>query len=160
MNITGSRYRYTKPSAARFFATFGYAWFTIGLSAGTLLLGFAKRGILPLLQQAGWGQAAQNRFLIIVAILFVAGSFLLTLRVVRSLYRQSPKSRRIYLALLAIPALLSGFAWSTPERFLYHTASTERSTAAWFSSKSSALVPVPLPCRCYSRDNSRNSTLA
>lgn len=160
MTVTGSRYRYSKPSATRFFATFGYAWLTIGLSAGTLLLVVANRGILPFLQQAGWGQAALNRFLVGIAMLFVAGSFLLTLRVVRALYRQSPKSRRIYLALLAIPALLSGLAWSNPARLFSQMAGTKRWTAASFSNEAPTHERLLERCRRYSLDNSRNSTLA
>ena len=130
MTVTGVRYRYTKPSATRFFATFGYAWLTIGLFTGTLVLVVAVRGILAMLQRLGWGQTAQNRLLMLVILLFVIGSFLLARRVVRALYRQSPTSRRVYLVLMAIPAVLSGYAWSNPTRFLAGIAGTEGSTLA------------------------------
>ena len=49
MTNPGTRMRYIKPSTAQFFATFGYAWFTIGLFTGTLVLVLAVRGILDVL---------------------------------------------------------------------------------------------------------------
>ncbi len=127
---TGSRPRYSQPSATQFLATFGYAWFTIGLFTGTLVLVVAVRGVLDLIHRFGWGQAAQNRVLIGVIILFVAGSFLLARRVVRALYRQPPRTRRIALAALALPAILSGYAWSNPTKFLASFAGTESSSFA------------------------------
>ena len=128
MNDTASRARYTKPSATRFFAMFGYAWFTIGLFTGTLVLVFAVRGILSVLQRIGWGQAAQNRLLIGVILLFVAGSFMLARRVVRALYRQTPTTRKLALVALAVPAVLSLYAWSNPARYLSGFAGTEGSS--------------------------------
>ena len=119
-----------KPSAGKFFATFGYAWITIGLFTGTLVLVLAVRGILDLLQRLGWGQAAQNRLLIAVILLFIALSFMLARRVVRLLYRQSPRTRVIALVALAIPAVLSVYAWSNPARFLAGIAGTTGSTYA------------------------------
>ena len=128
MTITGSRPRIQKPSVLGFFATFGYAWFVIGLFTGTLVLVVAVRGILGVLQKLGWGQSAQNRLLMLVILLFVIGSFMLARRVVRVLYRQAPTFRKVALALLAIPALLSGYAWSNPTRFLSGLAGTTSST--------------------------------
>src|SRR3954469_12517821 len=118
MNTTGSRSRYEKPSATKFFATFAYAWFTIGLFTGTLVLVLAVRGILNVLQRLGWEQSAQNRLLIGVILLFVALSFMLARRVVRTLYHQAPRTRRLALAGLAVPAMFSLYAWSNPTRFL------------------------------------------
>ena len=123
-----ARYRYAKPSAAHFFATFGYAWLTIGLFTGTLVLVVAVRGILAALQRLDWGQGAQNRMLMGVILLFVIGSFLLARRVVRALFRQTPRMRRISLFLLAVPAVLSGYAWTNPARFLSRIAGTQGST--------------------------------
>ena len=114
----------------QFFATFGYAWFTIGLFTGTLVLVVAVRGILDVLRRLGWEQGAQNRLLIGVILLFVVGSFLLARRVVRALYRQTPTTRKMVLFALAIPALLSGYAWSNPTRFLVGFAGTEGSSLA------------------------------
>ena len=130
MTITASRPRYAKPSAAKFFATFGYAWLTIGLFTGTLVLVLAVRGILDILQRLGWGQAAQNRLLILVILSFVAISFMLARRVVRMLYRQSPSARRVALVALAIPAALSLYAWSHPTRFLARFAGSTGSMYA------------------------------
>ena len=127
---TGSRPRYSKPSAAKFFATFAYAWLTIGLFLGTLVLVLAVRGILDVLQRLGWEQSAQNRLLVGVILLFVALSFLLARRIVRSLYRQTPMTRRIALGALAVPAVLSLYAWSDPTKFLSRIAGTTGSTYA------------------------------
>lgn len=128
MTITGSRARLNQPSTTRFFATFGYAWFVIGLFGGTLVLVFAVRGILDILHRMGWGQAAQNRLFMLVILSFVIGSFLLARRVVRGLYRQTPRTRMAALVALGIPALLSGYAWSNPTRFLAGLAGTEGSS--------------------------------
>lgn len=130
MTTTASRRRYSKPSAAKFFATFGYAWLTIGLFTGTLVLVLAVRGIMSVLQRLGWGQAAQNRILIAVILLFVGVSFMLARRVVRMLYHQTPVMRRVALTALAIPAILSLYAWSNPTRFLAGIAGTTGSTYA------------------------------
>ncbi len=124
------RYSYTKPSAAKFFATFGYAWFTIGLFTGTLVLVVAVRGILDVVQRLGWGQSAQNRLLVGVILLFVVVSFMLARRVVRFLYRQQPRTRQVALVALAIPAVLTLYAWSNPARFLARIAGTTGSTYA------------------------------
>ena len=128
MTIPASRARYAQPSAARFFATFGYAWFTIGLFSGTLVLVLAVRGILDVLQRLGWGQSAQNRLLIGVIVLFVVASFMLARRVVRALYRQAPTTRKLALLALGVPALLSLYAWSNPTKFLSRFAGTEASS--------------------------------
>lgn len=122
--------RFPQPSASRFLATFGYAWFTIGLFTGTLVLVVAVRGILDVLQRMGWGQTAQNRTLMLVILLFVVVSFWLARHVVRYLYRKSPGVRRAGLVALAIPALLSGWAWSNPTKFLAGIAGTTGSTFA------------------------------
>jgi hypothetical protein len=122
--------RFRQPSASRFIATFGYAWFTIGLFTGTLVLVVAVRGILAVLQRFGMGQAAQNRTLIAVILLFVVASFALARKLVRYLYRKSPRVRRAALAGLALPALLSGWAWSNPTKFLAGIAGTTGSTVA------------------------------
>ena len=124
MNDTGTRMRYTKPSTAQFFATFAYAWFTIGLFTGTLVLVLAVRAILDVLERLSWGQSAQNRLLIGVIILFVVLSFLLARRAVRFLYRLTPNARRLALGALAVPAVLSIYAWSNPARFLASFAGT------------------------------------
>ncbi|MEP6991701.1 MAG: hypothetical protein ABJA80_12295 [bacterium] len=128
MSVTGSHARYTKPSAARFFATFGYAWFTIGLFTGTLVLVLAVRGILDVLNRLGWGQQTQNRLLISVILLFIVLSFMLARRVVRVLYRQTPTVRKVVLLALAVPAALSMYAWTNPARFLSAFAGTEGSS--------------------------------
>ena len=125
---TSTRMRYTKPTTAQFFATFGYAWFTIGLFTGTLVLVLAVRGILDVLQRLGWEQAAQNRLLIGVILLFFGLSFLLARRVVRFLYRQTTTTRRLLLVGLAVPAALCMYAWSNPARFLAAYAGTAGST--------------------------------
>lgn len=130
MTHTASRMRYSKPSTAQFFAMFGYAWFTIGLFTGTLVLVLAFRGILDVLEKLGWGQSAQNRLLLGVIVLFVVLSFLLARRTVRFLYRQTPTTRRVLLVALAVPAALSGYAWSNPARFLASFAGTVGSTYA------------------------------
>ena len=125
---TGSRARYVQPSAPRFFAMFGYAWFCIGLFSGTLVLVLAVRGILSVVHRLGWGQSAQNRLFIAVIALFVIGSFMLARRVVRQLYRRPPRTRRLALVALAVPAIASGYAWTNPARFLSGFAGTEGST--------------------------------
>ncbi|MEO7457476.1 MAG: hypothetical protein ABIY52_14520 [Gemmatimonadaceae bacterium] len=130
MSITAERVRYSKPSATKFFATFGYAWFTIGLFTGTLVLVLAVRGILNVLHRLGWGQVAQNRLFMVVIVLFVVGSFMLARRVVRMLYRLRPGTRKAALVALAVPALLSGYAWSNPTKFLAGFAGTESSSLA------------------------------
>ena len=130
MTYTAPRPRYAQPSATKFLATFGYAWFTIGLFTGTLVLVLAVRGIMDVLQRLGWGQAAQNRLLIVVILLFIALSFMLARRVVRMLYRQAPRTRQFVLVALAIPAALSLYAWSNPSRFLAGIAGTTGSTYA------------------------------
>ena len=127
---TGSRQRYVKPSASRFFLTFGYAWLTIGLFMGTLVLVVAVRGILNMIQRMGWDQAAQNRLLIVVILFFIISSFLLARRVVRMLYRQKPTTRKVWLALLGVPALLSAYAWTNPAKFLSGMAGTQLSSVA------------------------------
>jgi hypothetical protein len=126
--LSDSRPRIARPSVSGFFATFGYAWLTIGFFTGTLVLVVAVRGILSILQKLGWGQSAQNRLFLLVILLFVIGSFLLARRVVRALYRQSTRTRRVALALLGIPAVLSGYAWSNPTRFLSGLAGTTSTT--------------------------------
>ena len=128
MTNTGTRMRYSKPSTAQFFATFGYTWFTIGLFTGTLVLVLAVRGILDVLQRLGWEQSAQNRLLIGVILLFIGVSFLLARRVVRYLYRQTTTTRRVLLMGLAVPAALCVYAWSNPARFLAKYAGTAGST--------------------------------
>ena len=130
MNNTGTRMRFTKPSTAQFFATFAYAWFTIGLFTGTLVLVLAVRGILDVLQRLEWQQAAENRLLIGVILLFIALSFLLARRVVRYLYRQTTTTRRLLLVGLAVPAGLCLYAWSNPARFLASYAGTVGSSYA------------------------------
>lgn len=130
MTNPGTRMRYIKPSTAQFFATFGYAWFTIGLFTGTLVLVLAVRGILDVLQRMGWEQSAQNHLLIGVILLFFALSFLLARRVVRFLYRQTTTTRRLMLVGLAVPAALSLYAWSNPARFLASFAGTVGSSYA------------------------------
>ena len=128
--MNSTRLRYTKPSTAQFFATFGYAWITIGLFTGTIVLVLAVRGILNVLQRLGWDQSAQNRLLIGVILLFFGLSFLLARRVVRFLYRRTTTMRRVLLAGLAVPAALSVYAWSNPARFLSSFAGTVGSTLA------------------------------
>ena len=130
VTVTASRARYVQPTVTRFLATFGYAWFTIGLFTGTLVLVVAVRGILDVLQRLGWEQTAQNRLLIGVMLVFVVVSFLIARRVVRYLYRQAPTVRRVALAGLAVPALLSMWAWSNPTRFLSRFAGVESTTLA------------------------------
>jgi len=130
MTYTAPRPRYAQPSATKFLATFGYAWFTIGLFTGTLVLVLAVRGIMNVLQRLGWGQPAQNRLLILVILLFVALSFMLARRVVRVMYRMAPTTRRIALVALGIPALLSLYAWSNPTKFLAGIAGTTGSSLA------------------------------
>ena len=122
MNSTS--YRIQPPSATRFIATFGYAWFVIGLFTGTLVLVFAVRGIIDLIQKFGWGQTAQNRILMVLILVFIITSFMLARRVVRLLYRQTPRTRKIALVALAIPAIASGYAWSNPTKFLAGFAGT------------------------------------
>lgn len=122
MNSTS--YRIQPPSATRFIATFGYAWFVIGLFTGTLVLVFAVRGIIDLIQKFGWGQTAQNRILMGLILVFIVTSFMLARRVVRLLYRQAPRTRKIALVALAIPAIGSGYAWTNPTRFLAGFAGT------------------------------------
>ena len=75
----------------------------------------------------GWGQAAQNRLLIGLILLFVAGSFLLA-RAASCAWCTAMRRRHAayVLVALAIPALLSGYAWSNPTRFLAAFAGTER----------------------------------
>lgn len=116
MSFASERIR--PPTPARFFATFGYAWFVIGLFTGTLVLVLAVRGIISLIQKLGWGQSAQDRILLGLILVFVVTSFMLARRVVRVLYRQSPRTRMIALVALALPAIASGYAWSNPTRFL------------------------------------------
>ena len=116
--------RIQPPTPARFFATFGYAWFVIGLFTGTVVLVFGVRGILNIIQNFGWGQSAQNRILIVLILVFVAASFILARRVVKVLYRQSARTRKIALVALAVPALASAYAWSNPTRFLVAFAGT------------------------------------
>lgn len=106
------------PSVGRFLATFGYAWLMIGLFTGTLVLVVAVRGIIDLIQRFGWPQSAQDKVLMGVIGIFIICSFLLARKVVRSLYRQPPRTRRIALGALALPALASAYAWSDPARFL------------------------------------------
>ena len=125
---TGSRPRIETPSVPQFFATFAYAWLTLGMFTGTLVLVIAVRGILNVLQRLGWGQSAQNRLLMAVILLFVVGSFLLARRVVRTLFRQTTTTRRIALVILGLPALLSAYAWSNPTKFLSGLAGTTSST--------------------------------
>lgn len=116
------------PSFARFFATFGYAWFTIGLFTGTLVLVVAVRGILGVIQKFGWDQAAQDRILIGIILLFVVVSFMLARRLVRMLFRQSARTRQFALVALAVPAAASVYAWSNPTRFLAGVAGTAPSS--------------------------------
>ena len=97
---------------------------------GTLVVVLAVRGILNVLHRLGWGQVAQNRLLMGVIALFVIGSFMLARRVVRLLYRQRAGTRKALLVALAVPALLSGYAWSNPTKFLAGFAGTESSTLA------------------------------
>ena len=118
------RERIRPPSVGRFFATFGYAWLMIGLFVGTVVLVVAVRGILDLIQKAGWGQTAQDRVLMAVIGLFIIGSFILARAVVRSLYRQPARTRRIALGALAVPAIFCAYAWSNPTRFLTKFAGT------------------------------------
>lgn len=122
--MTSTSYRIKPPSPARFIATFGYAWFVIGLFTGTLVLVFAVRGIIDLIQKFGWGQTAQNRILMGLILVFIVTSFMLARRVVRLLYRQTPRTRKIALVALAIPAIASGYAWSNPTKFLAGFAGT------------------------------------
>lgn len=110
--------RIQPPTPTRFFTTFGYVWFVIGLFTGTLVLVVAVRGIIAIIQKLGWGQSAQDRILIALILVFVAGSFMLARRVVRVLYRQTPRARKIALVALTVPAIASGYAWSNPTRFL------------------------------------------
>ena len=120
--------RIRPPSPARFLATFAYAWLTIGLFTGTLVLVVAVRGILSVIERLGFDQAAQNHTFMLVILLFVVGSFLLARAVVRSLYRRPPRTRMTALVLLAVPALLSLVAWSNPMRFLAGIAGAKSTT--------------------------------
>lgn len=110
--------------------TFGYAWFMIGLFTGTVVLVVAVRGIVHLIQWFGWEQSAQDHVLKVVILLFVVLSFMLSRRVVRSLYRQPPRTRRIALGALAIPALACAYAWSNPTRFLTRFAGSASTSYA------------------------------
>lgn len=112
------RQRIRPPSVGQFFATFGYAWLMIGLFTGTVVLVVAVRGILDLIQKAGWGQSVQDRVLMGVIGIFIIVSFILSRAVVRSLYRQPARTRRIALGALAVPAVFCAYAWSNPTRFL------------------------------------------
>ena len=121
---SSSYQRITPPTPGRFFLTFGYVWFAIGLFTGTLVLVVAVRGILDVIQKLGWGQSAQDRILIGLILLFVATSFLLARWVVRVVYRHSARTRLYVLLALAVPAVASGYAWSNPTRFLAAFAGT------------------------------------
>ena len=118
------------PSAIRFIATFGFAWLVIGLFTGTFVLVVAVRGILDLVGRLGLSQKGEDRVLIGVILLFIALTFMLARRVVRTLYRQSPTTRRLTLAVLTIPAALSAYAWTNPARFLARFAGSESTTFA------------------------------
>jgi hypothetical protein len=122
--------RLPRPSAGRFFVTFGYAWLTIGLFTGTVVLVVAVRGIVHLIKGFGWEQSAQDRVLMGVIGLFVLVSFMMALSVVRALYRQPRRTRQIALGALAVPALASAYAWSNPTRFLTKFAGTESSSVS------------------------------
>lgn len=121
--------RITRPTVGRFLATFGFAWLMIGLFTGTVVLVLLVRWLVNLLQHWGLGQTAQNRALIGLILLFIAGSFFLTRAVVRRLFRmESPRWRRITLAALVVPGGLSLWAWSNPTRVLASLAGSESST--------------------------------
>lgn len=120
--------RVAPPSAGRFFATFGYAWFTIGLFTGTLVLVLVVRGVIDVIQKFGWGETAQNRILIGLILLFIITSFMLARWVVRVTYRKPPRTRKIILAALAVPAAASMYAWSDPTKFLVGFSGTTRGT--------------------------------
>ena len=125
---TSASSRVTPPSTGRFFATFGYAWFTIGLFTGTLVLVLVVRGVIDVIQRFGWGESAQNRILIGLILLFIVTSFLLARWVVRVVYRKPARTRKIVLVALAIPAAASLYAWSDPTKFLVGFSGTTRGT--------------------------------
>lgn len=126
--FTPSSTRVTPPSAGRFFATFAYAWFTIGLFTGTLVLVLVVRAVIDVIQKFGWGETAQNRILIGLILLFIVTSFMLARWVVRVAYRKPPRARRMILAALAIPAAGAMYAWSDPTKFLVGFSGTTRGT--------------------------------
>lgn len=118
--------RVSPPSAGRFFATFAYAWFTIGLFTGTLVLVLVVRAVIDVIQKFGWGETAQNRILIGLILLFIITSFMLARWVVRVTYRKPPRTRKFILAALLVPAAAAMYAWSDPTRFLVGFSGTTR----------------------------------
>jgi len=95
-------------AAASFLATFGFAWLMIGLFTGTIVLVLFVRGIVGAVHGLGFGQAAENRVLIGVILLFVVVSFMLTRSVVRRLYRTpSVRVRRLAVGALCVPGIAS-----------------------------------------------------
>ena len=121
--------RISRPNTVVFLATFGFAWLMIGLFTGTIVLVVLVRWLLDLLQHWGIGQTAQNRTLMAVIVVFIIGSFFLTRYVVGRLYRmESRRWRRMLLATLLIPGVLSLWAWSNPTRMLASLAGSERSS--------------------------------
>lgn len=118
-----------RPSLARFTAVFGYAWLMVGLFTGTLVLVFAVRWILAVLNHWQLGQTVENRVLIAVILLFVVASFVATRALVRRLLRMgSVRGQRTALAALVLPGALSLWAWSNPTRVLAGLAGTTFST--------------------------------
>ena len=129
LNSKSATARINRPRMFAFLATFAFAWLMIGLFTGTIVLVVLVRWLLNLLQLWGMGQTAQNRTLMSVIVLFIIGSFMLTRYVVRRLYRiESPRRRRITVASLLIPGVLSLWAWSNPTRVLASMAGGQRSS--------------------------------
>lgn len=110
-------------SVGHFFLLFGYTWLTLGFFAGTVTLVLLIRPILAMLDRFGVGEIAKNRALIGVIFLFAAGSFVLARFIVRRLLRvRSLQIRRTSFGLLALPALLCVWAWSSPGKLLADVA--------------------------------------
>lgn len=119
METYTTAFQMKRPTLTRFLATFGFAWLIVGLVTGTLVLVVLIRWLLGLLHHWGWGQAAENRVLMGVILLFIIGSFMLTRVLVRRLFRMSsPRARQGVLAGLVIPGALAIWAWSNPSKLL------------------------------------------
>jgi hypothetical protein len=135
-------------AAARFLATFGYAWLMIGLFTGTIVLVLFVRGIVGALHRFGFGPDAENRVLIAVILAFIVGSFLLTRSVVRRVYRTpSVRARRLALGALVLPGIASMWAWSNPTALLAHFAGSSGGMLSVAGGPEFVFGPYPQPER-------------
>jgi len=99
-------------------AAFLYLWGVVGFFAGTAVLVGPARWVTVGLQQAGFGQKAQDHAMQAVILLFVFGSAALSLWLLRRTIHGGRRARLGIPAVCTALAMVSLWAWMNPGRML------------------------------------------